>query len=518
MLQYGKVQNIDFYEELQRRGVQDILNHPVYQSPDFHNWFRVNLFLQNIVQNSENCSVLVYGDYDVDGLMCAKTMEDCLCNLGVSKVDVYHYTQRTHALDTLAVQQAILGKYDYFIVCDTGSSNMELIHRVTKHGINVIILDHHVTSYSYENFDDDENIAIINTEIENSLAGYRKFELSAGALCYVVMRKFCEENDYALYRPSAAYATVSLYSDCMNMANAFNRSIYYEAKALQREELPHLITCFLNDYSIFGARYIGYWFAPRINACFRSESFDVLNQLCFDHPNYNLEVVLCETIEDLYQKIRKLTKELADIIEVSELEHFVVGDLQSVEDIYNIDEYKIYNYTGLVANMLSEKYGKACVVHCFAETEIKGSVRDLFSRDYLSLFQHICNAGGHAAAFGFHIGVFDLDTFYNSLRYLDENFPIDEINNEPIILPMRSIAPDDLLIEDIAKYNEFSGQGLPIVYIKKQLVGTMKEIKTPYNFKYKWGDYMIQSDYCVPFGSYVLLKPIQSLYTKLLVS
>lgn len=53
------------------------------------------------------------------------------------------------------------------------------------------------------------------------------------------------------------------------------------------------------------------------------------------------EVVICEIIEDLYGKIRELTKELADIIEVTELDHFVVGDLQSVEEYYNIEKYKI---------------------------------------------------------------------------------------------------------------------------------------------------------------------------------
>ena len=516
MYQFDKIEtNLNFYDQLDRLGVQDILNHQGYQSPDFCNWFRVNQFLLDLVTNGNTKSALVYGDYDVDGLMCAKIMEDALKHLGVKKVDVYHYTQRTHALDTLAVQQAILGQYDYFIVCDTGSSSMELLNRVARHGIRIVVLDHHVSNYSYEEFND--NTAIINTKLENMFTQTQTIELSAGALCYVVIRKFCEENGFDLYKPLAAYATVSLYSDCMNMANSFNRAIYYESKAIPRENLPHLIKLFLNDYSVFGARYIGFWFAPRINALFRSESFDVLNQLCFDALDYNNEVVICEIIEDLYGKIRELTKELADIIEVTELDHFVVGDLQSVEEYYNIEKYKIYNYTGLVANMLSEKYGKACVVYCFAGSEIKGSVRDLFSRDYLSLFQHICNAGGHPPAFGFHIGAFDLDTFLNSLRYLDANFSIDDIHNEPIILPMTAIVPDELLINDIATYNEFSGQGLPVVYIKKQLVGIKKEIKTPYNFKYKWGNLFIQSDYSIPFGSYVLLKPIQTMTTKLLV-
>lgn len=509
---------MDFYDHLKRLNVQDILNHTPYENPDYSGWYGVNLFLSDLVNSyktGEDKSVLVYGDYDVDGLMCAKIIQEGLQHLGVTKIDVYHYTQRTHNLDTLAVQQAILGHYDYFIVCDTGSSNMELLERVANRGTKVIVLDHHLTVYGYSDFN--ENIAIINTTIENKIVGEKKYEFSAGALCYTVMRKFCEENGYEFYEPLSAYATISLYSDCMNMANPLNRSIYYESRLLDSAELPHLVQLFLNQNSKFGARYIGFWFSPRINALFRSENFEILNKLAFDDVGYNEEVVLCELVEDIYVKIRSLTKELADIIEVADLEHFVVGDLQSVEEYYDIQKYKIYNYTGLVANMLSEKYGKAAVVHCYSGSEIKGSVRDVFSRDYLSIFGHICNAGGHASAFGFHLGAFDLDNFMNSLHYIDEYFPVEDIHNEPIVLSMTSLAPDNTLIEDISLYNEFSGQGLPVVYIKKQIIGDMREIKTKYNYKYKWGDYTIQSDYSLNFGSYVLLKPIKSLHTKLLV-
>lgn len=509
---------MDFYEELEKLGVQDILNHTDYEDPQYENWDPVNRYLLDIVNASEAgrpVRVLVYGDYDVDGLMCAKVVEGCLTNLGVQCVDVYHYTQRTHNLDTLAVQQAILGKYDYFIVCDTGSSNMELLKRVIDKGIRVLVLDHHVTAYSYEDFSD-IGAAIINTTIENRFLGEKVFELSAGALCFTVMHKFCFENGLPFDESLAAYGTVSLYSDCMNMTNALNRAIYYVARKLLPEQLPHLIRLFMNQYTVFGARYIGFWFSPRINALFRSENFELLNRLVFDNPSYNDEVELCELVESVYSSVRDVVNEIVDIIEVTEYDHFVVGALQSVDEHYDIVKYKLYNYTGLVANKLSEEYGKACVVYCPTEgTEIKGSLRDFFSRDYLSLFVHFCNAGGHASAFGFHIGAFDLDNFLNNLQYISDYFPMDCIK-EPMVFTMTDLYPDDLLIEDIAKYNEFSGQGLPIAYVKKQIVG-MKEVKTKYNYKYIWGDYSIQSSHPINFGTYALLKPIRSVHTKLLV-
>lgn len=506
-----------FYDEIARMGVQDILNHAIYKNPNYIGWAEVQHFLSDLVHSyatGEEKRVLIYGDYDVDGLICALTMRDGLSHLGVKNLDVYHYTERTHNLDTRAAQKAIWGRYDYFIVCDTGSSNKELLQRVAQHGTRVILLDHHVTVHEYDDFGD--GVAIINTTIENNLLTKKEFELSAGALCYTVIRKFCEEQGYPLLENLAAYATISLYADCMNMGNYLNRAIYYEAKTVERSHLPSIVQLFMNDYSNFGARYIGFWFSPRINSLFRSENFEILNRLAFDDCDNEETATLCELVEDIYSKIRALTKELADIIEVSNMDHFVIGDLQSVEEFYDIQTYKIYNYTGLVANMLSEKYGKAAVVHCYAGNEIKGSVRDVFSRDYLRVFGHICNAGGHAAAFGFHIGAFDLDTFLNSLRYIDDYFPI-EVRNEPIIINVSEIIPDSVFIEDVATYNEFAGQGLPVVYLRKQIIGDLRETRTKYSYKYKWGDYVIQSNYSLNFGTYVLLKPIKSIHTKLLV-
>ena len=45
MYQFDKIEtNLNFYDQLDRLGVQDILNHQAYQSPDFCNWFRVTSF------------------------------------------------------------------------------------------------------------------------------------------------------------------------------------------------------------------------------------------------------------------------------------------------------------------------------------------------------------------------------------------------------------------------------------------------------------------------------------------
>ena len=84
-------------------------------------------------------------------------------------------------------------------------------------------------------------MAIINTVLENRICGENRYEYSAGALAYTIYDTFAKTRGYSFEQGYCAYALISLYADCMNMANALNRAIYYRARELEREELPPFI-------------------------------------------------------------------------------------------------------------------------------------------------------------------------------------------------------------------------------------------------------------------------------------
>lgn len=502
---------MDFYNELAKRGLSSLLMKPKFKEPFFEGWSDVCDMLCDIVTNDR--SALIYGDYDVDGLMCAKTIVEGLRGLGCTNLDIYHYRTRTHALDPVSVTRCIQGQYEYMIITDTGSSDFALLRKLIDRGIKVIVLDHHNTDLTYEDFGDD--IAMINTTIENQRGG--NFHLSAGALCYVVMYKLYHYLQVSLSDSLAAYAAISLFADCMDMSDELNRSIYFVAKCIPRDELPRCVQIFLNDYSAFNARYIGFWFSPRINAMFRSENLEVLNILFFKKDLNVIEEAKCvQEIEQIYTEIRELIGKVTDVIQVTEMQHFVVADLYSVDPFYSVEASKLYNYTGLIANKLSDRYGKTAVVYCYTDRYYKGSVRDIYGRNYLNIFKQLCYSAGHNAAFGLKVGLLQLDKFLENLRNVDNNYAIVDVQNEPIIMDYMYAEPDTALIEDMAQYNEFSCFAVPTVYLRKKLIGDMRETKTAYNYKYSWGTFSIQSDYQLNFGRDILIKPIRSGKTKLL--
>jgi single-stranded DNA-specific DHH superfamily exonuclease len=182
----------------------------------------------------------------------------------------------------------------------------------------------------------------------------------------------------------------------------------------------------------------------------------------------------------------------------------------------NLAFNNVQNYTGLIANKLCSKYGKAAIVVIMYENYYKGSFRDLLGRNYLSIFQQLCYANGHNAAFGMKIRAFDLGDFLDNLEMIDNEYNTGECSNRPIIIEHEFANPDNSLIEDMARYNEFSGASIPIALINKKLIGAMPEQITKYYYKYSWGDYKIQSDTSISFGSKMLIKPVRGLTTKLI--
>lgn len=499
-----------FYDTLKEYGMTELLSRIEFKAPDFRNQDKVYSIIKDAILQKKR--IFIIGDYDVDGLMCIKILQKGLEYLGAQNVDVFKYRSRTHVLDPVAVQECIQGGYDCCIIADCGSNSRSLLRRLLNYGIQVILLDHHETMMGYDEYEQLGNIAVINAMLEEE-----DYSLSAAALCYCVMSKMCA--DECVYEKGlSVYAIISLYADCMNMHHPLNRAIYYRAVAVAQSDIPKDVAMFMNSYQVISSRFINFWFSPRINAMFRSENLRVLNKLFLSKDVSTVEIAEClEEVEVKYQEIRNLILKVADIIQVTEMETFVVADVRSVDEVIDVDENRLWNYTGLIANTLADNYSKAAFIYCEHGGNIKGSVRDIFGRDFLSPFSQLCKADGHNPAFGVYIRLLDLEDFLINLNRLDKKITFSVVSNKPIVLNYVYQEADKNLIEDVAQINEFASVGVPVILLRKQRVGAMREIKTEYSYKYGWGDYWIQSQHAQGFGSWMLLRPTKAIKTKLIV-
>lgn len=497
---------MDFYEELTDRQLRDVIEPVKFSLPNFFGFDKVNSFMLDIIKN--NRRVLIYGDYDPDGLFGLLIGRETFRFIRYKNYETFKYSNRTHTLDNRAVSKAIEEKFDYIIVIDTGSNEIDKLKKLNYFGVKVILLDHHQTILRYQDYPD--NCAVINTIIENKMLRSDEFVLSGAALTYLVMEKFLFENNFGSCEPNVFYALCSLYSDCIDMSKALNRAIYYKCLETPMYNLPCYIKHFFTERTVFCRRFIEYSFIPKLNSIFRSEHFEMINDYMLEEDNSFLAInKQIKDITDLYESARELVGKVTDIVEYKIYNNFVVANLSSVNDYINVDSNKLYNYTGLVANNLASRYAKTAVVYCDNGSSVKGSLRDTVSRNYLTLFQQFCSAGGHNSAFGININYVDFNEFLEYIDRIDNKFYIENIPNNPITIPHNYAKPDDQLLRDMSVYNEFSGNQIPISLVIKKLVGGMQEYSSDYYKSYKWGSYYIKSTTRLNFGSDIYAKPVR---------
>src|SRR5579863_557928 len=88
--------------------------------------------------------ILVFGDYDVDGITSSSLMMICLLPLG-AKINYFlpNRVKDGYGLSTKIVERAAENKYSVIVTVDNGITAIEQARRVKELGLDLIITDHH---------------------------------------------------------------------------------------------------------------------------------------------------------------------------------------------------------------------------------------------------------------------------------------------------------------------------------------------------------------------------------------
>ncbi len=99
--------------------------------------------IRQAVENSEK--VLIYGDYDVDGVTASTVMYRLLKFAGVSEAEVMlpNRFKDGYGMSEKVVEQAVADGVGLVITVDCGSRNLEIVKELAEQGIETIVTDHH---------------------------------------------------------------------------------------------------------------------------------------------------------------------------------------------------------------------------------------------------------------------------------------------------------------------------------------------------------------------------------------
>lgn len=373
--------------------------------------------------------VLIYGDVDVDGLTTSLLYKTFFLNLDFNNFTFSKYKERVHSIPISVVNDIDEQKPDLVLISDTGSSQFELLNTLANVS-DVIVADHHTIEENQPDLV--ENVILVNpTGLDDNP------QLSGGCVVYEIICKAVDLliNDEVqgdiLKNNFHHLALISLYSDVIYDDNYYTRNLHACATVAQASPyFDHLRyrnsrTGVLNELPI-SKRNITFSIAPGINACFRQEEFELINNFFLNRDQYQTaedSKHLLEQMKTIRDTSRETAINIKDVIIKNTKEDKLFNSSLVVInlDSYDLSMYKdssIINYTGLVATKISEYTGKAVCVHKEFGDRVFLSVRDPEERDTLKVFKrYFKEAGGHKSAFGASI---DIDTFKKGIRYFRE--------------------------------------------------------------------------------------------------
>jgi single-stranded-DNA-specific exonuclease len=453
----------------------------------------------------KNENVLIFGDYDTDGIISSVILYNFLKKLDLN-VDIYIPNRFEEGYDIkLNYVRKISkeGKYSLIICVDCGTNSNDVKEYILrkKTNIDLIACDHHKPSTNdpvsgnKENYKKEKYI-VINPKLKNSKYPFK--DLSGGGVTFkfiISILRNLEEDKKKKFNKN--YLTslldmvaISTIADVMPLTGE-NRIIVKNGlkimKNTKNRGLSLMIEELLGEKDEINTYDIGYKIAPRLNAAGRMKNADnSVNLLKEDGKNFKDIVKELNLINKKRQKVQeKILEEIKkgnDFGEIIKNKRIFIGKSKSWNE----------GVIGVVASNLTKEFNIPVILFKEKGKELKGSGRsiknfDLHSNLYIlrGVFEKF---GGHKQACGIIMKKSKFNEFkkemvkiaYEKIKKTDteKKFNIDlELNLSDI---------DNKLLEELSLMEPFgAGNPRPIFSTRDCRISKIEYLKDGQHVKLK---------------------------------
>ena len=394
-----------------------------------------------------NWSIVIFGDYDVDGITAAALLSNLLTVLGAHPEVLLPLREgEGYGLSDAALEHILALKPDLLLTVDCGISAAESIAKLTANGISVLITDHHEAT-------DAQALAVpaadpkLDPNCPQSL-------LSGAGVALKLAAILCERfGKPELWKSQLDLACLGTIGDLMAMIGE-NRSLV-AAGLRQINEHPRPGIAAVMELTgkarqTVNAEELSFGLIPRLNAAGRVSdpmiAFDLLS--CQD-PSRARQ--LAHRLEDLNNQRKQLEATLMSLA-AEQIETQPTGSASLVVGGQDWHE----GVRGIVASRLARQYGLPTIVFSFEEDLAIGSGRSVGDINIYAAVSELADLlvrfGGHQAAIGVTIQREDFAEFKQRFEVLVQNLPpeqfdsADEIDCEVTFEHLSIEAIDELAI------------------------------------------------------------------------
>lgn len=357
--------------------------------------------------------VMIFGDYDVDGLTALTLLKETLSKIGLETVHyIPHRIKEGYGLNKNIIHVARQKEITLLITVDCGTNSNEEIRELRRHNIDVIVTDHH------EPVNHDVALcasAIINPKIKESRYKYR--DLAGVGVAF----KLCQAITGKRLLEDLDLVSLGTIADVVPLTGE-NRVMVKEGLLklahTKRQGLKALIETSRIKGKKITTGFVSFILGPRINASGRMDTAETaLNLLMSERDDEASE--LARTIEMFNRQRQKIEEKMLE--EAHDL----------IDREINFKEHKIIviakegwhqGVLGIVASKLADKFYRPTIVISKTDSLCKGSGRSIKNfhlfkallecKDFLKTF------GGHSHATGLIITRNNIEDFRNKINRL----------------------------------------------------------------------------------------------------
>ncbi len=382
------------------------------------------------IQNKEK--ILIYGDYDVDGITSTTVLKKFLEERGANPE--YHIPNRLkegYGLNKQAIEEIAKRGTQLMITVDCGISAIEETEFAKSLGIETIITDHHEPGDILPNA-----YAIIDAKIKTNKYPFN--QLAGVGVVFKVIQAISiklglEEKEYLKYLDLVCLGTIS---DIVPLIDENRVIAKLGLKLVNVTKNLGLKTLLISSgYKIADSNTISFGIAPRINACGRMGFAEQALQLLLSNEN--------EQVIELARKLNEYNKERQE--KEKEIFEEAIKQIDKVEErnpaiiLAGIGWH--HGVTGIVSSKITEIYFKPSILIGFEGEEGKGSGRSIPGIDLheaiLKCNNKLERFGGHAMAIGLSI---ERKNFESFKKELNEYLRKKDINQIKQIIMIDAIA------------------------------------------------------------------------------
>lgn len=465
---------------LVNKGLEDKQEIEIFLNPtrkDFHDPYLMpdmEIAVKRIVQAIENKEkVVIYGDYDVDGITSITVLKKFLTDRGL-EVDSYipNRLDEGYGLNKNAIDKIVSEGYQLMITVDCGISGIDEIDYANSLGLETIVTDHHEPAEVLP-----KALAVVDAKRKdnqypnNQLAGVGVVFKLTQAISQVYN---LEEKEYLKYLDIVCVGTISDIVPLVDENRVIAKLGLKLVEVTKNIGLKALLTSI--GYKKIDSSSISFGVAPRINACGR-----------MGHEQDALQLFLTDNIveaNNITKRLNEYNKERQNIEKriFDEVMLKIENDEKDKPCIVLADENWHHGVIGIVSSKVTEMYYKPSILICFENGEGKGSGRSIPGFDLHEALskcdKNIDRFGGHSMAIGISVSKDKYNSFKQDFENYVSHTNIDEL--VPVIKVDEEVSSKDIgvdIVKELSMLEPFGeANKMPIFMYKNLKINSIRAL------------------------------------------